>query len=142
MYLEHWGLNEMPFENTPDPRFLYYSAQHEEALTRMLYVITGRKGAAMLTGVFGCGKTVIGQAVSMELAKEKYKVAFVTNPRLNDVDFLRMITYLLGAVEPPQGKADVLIALNNIVTDNMRDGKETIIIIAKQFFIFYQNQVQ
>lgn len=129
MYLKYWGLKEMPFENTPDPRFLYYSSQHEEALTRMLYVIMNRKGAGMLTGIFGCGKTVIGQSILMELAKEKYKVAFINNPRLEDIDLLRMIAYHLGVANPPPGKTDVLIALNDAVLDNMRDGKETIIII-------------
>ena len=104
MYEEYWGLNEKPFENTPDPRFFYYSSQHEEALARMLYVIKGRKGAGMLTGVFGCGKTLIGQAIFKEISKEKYKVATITNPRLNDINFLRMIVYLLGVVEPPQKK--------------------------------------
>ena len=131
MYLEYWGLKEMPFENTPDARFFYYSMQHEEALTRMLYVIKNRKGAGMLTGIFGCGKTLVGQAILMELAKEKYKTALITNPRLSDIDLLRMIAYLLGVLEPPQGKTDVLIALNKVVSDNMRDGKETIIIIER-----------
>ena len=49
MYKQFWGLNEKPFENTPDPKFIYYSRQHEEALTRMLYAIKEGKGAAMLT---------------------------------------------------------------------------------------------
>jgi len=129
MYEEYWNLKEKPFENTPDPRFFYYSSQHEEALTRMLYVIRDRKGAGMLTGVFGCGKTLIGQSVLQEVGKEKYKVAFVTNPRLDDINLLRMITYLLGAGEPPHEKTDVLIALNNIITNNFHDGKETIVII-------------
>ena len=129
MYLKYWGLTQMPFENTPDPRFLYQSAQHEEALVRMLYVIENRKGAGMLTGVFGCGKTLIGEAVANELAKEKYKVAFITNPRLDDVNLLRMIAYFLGGVEPLQEKSDVLISLNKILQDNMRDGRDTIVII-------------
>jgi general secretion pathway protein A len=129
MYLEHWGLNEMPFENTPDPRFLYYSAQHEEVLTRMLYVVMNKKGAGMLTGIFGCGKTLIGQSVLKELAKDRYKVALITNPRLEDIDLLRMIVYYLGVIEPPQRKSDVLILLNNILLNNVRDGKETVVIV-------------
>ncbi len=129
MYLEYWRLSQMPFENTPDPRFLYLSAQHEEALTRVLYAVQNRKGACMLTGIFGCGKTLIGQFVLRELSKDNYKTAFITNPRLDDVDLLRMIAHLLGAVEPPQSKTDVLIALENIINNNMRDGKETVIII-------------
>jgi type II secretory pathway predicted ATPase ExeA len=48
MYESYWGLREMPFENTPDPRFLYRSVQHEEALARMLYAIQYKKGRAYL----------------------------------------------------------------------------------------------
>ncbi len=129
MYKEYWGLNEMPFENTPDPRFIYYSRQHEEALARALYAVKNRKGAAILTGVFGCGKTLIGQVLLMELAKEKYKVAIVINPRLEAAELLRMIAYLLGVVEPPIRKTDTLIALNETLLNNMRDGKETVVII-------------
>ncbi|MCK4648810.1 ATPase, partial [bacterium] len=61
MYEEYWGLKEKPFENTPDPRFLYYSPKHEEALTRLLYAIREKKGAAILTGGFGAGKTVLSR---------------------------------------------------------------------------------
>ena len=46
MYEEYWRLQEKPFENTPDPKFIYYSTKHEEALSRMLYSIRERKGAA------------------------------------------------------------------------------------------------
>ncbi|MDI6839372.1 MAG: hypothetical protein QMD71_00725 [bacterium] len=93
MYKEYWRLREKPFENTPDPRFLYRSPQHEEALFRLIYVVKEGKGAGMLTGIFGCGKTVLGHALREELEKDVYKVGFVNNPRLNDVDLLRMIAY-------------------------------------------------
>jgi general secretion pathway protein A len=56
MYEGYWGLAEKPFENTPDPRFLYHSRQHEEALMRLVYVVREAKGAGMLSGVFGCEK--------------------------------------------------------------------------------------
>jgi len=56
MYEAYWGLKEKPFENTPDPRFLYYSQQHKEAVARMLYVVREHKGAALFTGDYGCGK--------------------------------------------------------------------------------------
>ena len=53
MYEPYWNLREKPFENTPDPRFIYYSQRHEEALSRMLYAIREHKGAAILTGEYG-----------------------------------------------------------------------------------------
>ena len=55
MYKEYWGLRELPFENTPDPRFFYSSAEHQEALARLRYVVSERKACAVLTGVYGCG---------------------------------------------------------------------------------------
>ena len=57
MYLSYWGLKEKPFENTPNPKFFYNSAQHEEAFARMMYVVKEDKGAGVVTGVFGCGAT-------------------------------------------------------------------------------------
>ena len=137
MYEEYLGLKEKPFQNTPNPRFLYYSPQHEEALMRLVYAVRERVGAAMMTGVFGCGKTVLGQALINELAGEggeKYKIAFITNPQLEYVELLRAIVRNLKAIELPIKKtelsADYLLeVLNNILLNNMRDGKETVIII-------------
>lgn len=134
MYEEYWGLAEKPFQNTPDPRFLYYSHQHEEALMRLVYAVRERVGAAMMTGVFGCGKTVLGQALINELTGEKYKIAFITNPQLDYVELLRAIVRNLKAIELPIKKtelsADYLLeVLNNILLNNMRDGKDTVIII-------------
>ncbi len=130
MYEKYWGLNAKPFLNTPDPRFLYHSAQHEKALSRLIYAVQERVGAAMLTGVIGCGKTVIIQVVMSELSSQQYKTAYIANPRLDDIDILRMIVHNLGAVDPPPiRKADVLSILNDILLNNMRNGKETVIII-------------
>ncbi len=61
MFLSYWGLKEKPFENTPDPRFMYYSLKHKEALLNLLYAVNENKGAALLTGDVGCGKTLIAR---------------------------------------------------------------------------------
>ena len=50
MYEKYWGLNELPFENVPDPRFMYHSTQHEEALMRLICATKAQEGAAMLLG--------------------------------------------------------------------------------------------
>ena len=91
MYEQYWGLKEKPFENTPDPRFLYHSSQHEKALMRLLYAVTERKGSAMLTGVFGCGKTLLGYTLLERLDRAKFRAAFLTNPQLEPVELLRAI---------------------------------------------------
>jgi len=135
MYEEYWNLREKPFQNTPDPRFLYYSQEHEEALSRLTYTVKEGLGAAMLAGVFGCGKTVIGQALAEKLG-EGYKTAFITNPNLNHVELLREITYQLGVKDNlPREKTDLMHLLNDILRDNINDGKETVIIIDEAHII-------
>lgn len=129
MYEQHWKLREKPFENTPDPRFLYNSPQHEEGLSRLLYVVKERKGAGLLTGVYGCGKTLLARTLMKELENSVYKVAILTNPRLDDVEMLRMIAYHLGVSEPPQRKADILITLERILQNNLNDGKRTVVVV-------------
>ena len=61
MYEAHWGLSEPPFSLTPDPRFLYMSRGHEDALMMLHYAISRNKGAAMLSGDIGLGKTTVSR---------------------------------------------------------------------------------
>ena len=140
MYEEYWGFKKKPFQNTPDPRFFYESAEHEEALAKMLYTIEEGLGAGMLTGVFGCGKTVIGQALLGKLPGDKYKTAFITNPQLEYVELLRAIVRNLKSVELPAKKTELsadslLEILGNILENNARDGRETIVIIDEAHII-------
>ena len=140
MYLEYWGLHELPFENTPDPRFLYLSPIHQEALVRLLYAIKGRKGAAMLVGEVGAGKTVLSRTLIARLPAEQYDIGLVTNPSLPPVDLLREILYQLGIatasdnqadqqVQSATSKLDLLHALNEHCLRNWRQGKDTVIIV-------------
>ena len=139
-YIAHWGLNKKPFENTPDPDFLYYSGQHKEALLRLLYAIQEKKGAAMLTGVFGCGKTLLGQALLTELEGDRYRLVNIYNPQLDAVELVMAIATRLGAQNFPARKTEVLInivldAIYTALVDSMRDGKENIIIIDEAHLI-------
>jgi len=136
MYEAYWGLTEKPFENTADPRFLYYSTQHEEAFTRLMYAIQEQKGAAVLSGIFGCGKTVVAQAVLASLSKGKYETAFVINPQLSHVELLREILYDLGVKDNlPAQKTDILHSLNEILHNNKDNGKQTVVMIDEAHLI-------
>ena len=133
-YGAYWKLAAMPFQNTPDPRFLYLSSQHEEALARMLYTIQGHKGGGLITGVFGCGKTLLAQALMDKVNPANYKFAIINNPQLDPVDLLRAIVRNLKAIDLPQKKtelsADYLLeTLSKILQDNMRNGQETVVIV-------------
>ena len=95
----------------------------------MLYCVRERKGGGVLSGVFGCGKTVVCQMLLQELNQERYRRAYVANPRLSDVDLLRMIAHHLGLPNPPANKADVLMALEGLISDNAREGRDSVIVI-------------
>lgn len=131
MYLEYWGLTEKPFENTPDPKFLYKSSNHEEALMRMNYCIEEKKGAAMLTGEYGSGKTLLTRALLKELLKEenKYKVALIVNPSFASNDFLREIIFQFENVLLEGTKLKLIHSLNEILYKSMNDNKRSIVIV-------------
>lgn len=144
MYEAYWDLTEKPFENTPDPRFIYLSSQHEEGLSRLLYSVSEGKGAAMLTGIFGCGKTLLGRTLLKELDKDIYKTAFIANPYLTYEELLMHIVYHLGGKDLPQRKTEILVntileRLSEILENNMRDGKKTVIIIDEAHVIKDRN---
>jgi general secretion pathway protein A len=129
MYVEYWGLKEKPFENTPEPRFLYHSSLHEEAFSRMLYAIRERKGGAMLSGEYGSGKTLLSRALMQELSEERYQVALIFNPRLKPMEFIREIIYQLGGDSASISKSKLLHILNEILYNNHNKNKDTILLI-------------
>ena len=130
MYESYWKLKEKPFENTPDPRFMYYSKKHEEALTRLLYAIKENKGAAMLTGDYGSGKTVLSRIVINYLIKnEIYEVALLTYPKLTPLQFIQEIIFQLKNEHREGDKPKLLHELQDIFYENFRSGKKTIIMI-------------
>ena len=129
MYEEYWGLNTLPFENVPDPRFLYRSSQHEEALMRLLYATKSQKGAVMLTGEIGCGKTTLSRVFIQELSSDKYEIGLIANPCLSPIDLLKEILYQLGVDKSVDDKAGMLHALNEKMLENLNNGKKTIVVI-------------
>lgn len=129
MYEKYWGLQEKPFENTPDPRFLFHSDDIAEVFTRLLYALKNNRGAAMLTGGSGCGKTLMARALVQEFDPETTEVALLTNPRWNPDEFLREILYQLGEESSLENRAQIVHRLNEVVFENFSAGRETIVLI-------------
>ncbi len=106
MYKEFYGFRERPFSKTPDPRFLYRSQMHKEALARLLYAVEERD-LILLTGEIGCGKTTLSRTLMDELDTD-YRVIVFINPRLDPMEFLRALALRLGIAEPSRYKTDLL----------------------------------
>ena len=130
MYQAYWSLTEKPFENTPDPKFIYYSKKHKEAISRLLYAVREHKGAALLTGEYGSGKTLLSRVLWHELQQEKiYESVFILNPRLCGLDMLREITQQLTGSEAPTNRIDLFHSLHNILYANHNLSRHTVIVV-------------
>lgn len=95
MYLSFFGLNEKPFAITPDPRYLYLSARHAEALAHLLYGINEAGGFVQLTGEVGTGKTTVIRSLLAQIPKNA-EIALILNPRMTAPEFLLTICEELG----------------------------------------------
>lgn len=97
MYLDYYGLKEAPFSITPDPRFVFLSERHRDALAHLIYGISqgGGGGFVQLTGEVGTGKTTLSRLL-LEQLPERTRVALVLNPRLKPLELLEAICEELG----------------------------------------------
>ena len=129
MYKSYWHLKEKPFENSPDPRFLFHSRQHDEALFRLLYAIQSAKGAALLTGEYGWGKTLLMHTIVSELSSGQFKIAYLTNPRWSATELIQEILYQFEINSSGTTRMQLLHALNDFLFENVRNKKHTIIIV-------------
>ncbi|HEY3704753.1 MAG TPA: AAA family ATPase [Terracidiphilus sp.] len=121
MYKKFFGLRDLPFACSPDPRFLYVVPEIQEALACLQYGIAARKGFVVLTGEVGTGKTTIVKAVLDSLAKDRVCTAFVFNPRLNVLDFLEFVLSDFGIRVASRTKAGMLMQLNSWLIERYRD---------------------
>ncbi len=129
MYNAFFGLKESPFSLTPDPAFLYRSAQHEEALANLIYGVQSRKGFLVLTGEVGTGKTTMLECLQDYLAAQRVDYAFLFNSRLTVEQFFEMICYDLDLRCAKTSKTEVLIALNQRLVQNANEGRTTALVL-------------
>jgi general secretion pathway protein A len=128
VYLEFYGLAEPPFNPTPDPKFLYLTAGHREALAQLLYGVQERRGFLVLTGEVGTGKTTLLQAL-LERLDGSTAVAYIYNSTL---PFDEMLEYMLadfGVRGPGTSKAQRLFALNDFLIERQRAGHNTVLVV-------------
>jgi general secretion pathway protein A len=114
MYLSFFGLNEKPFAITPDPRYLYLSERHAEALAHLLYGINEAGGFVQLTGEVGTGKTTVVRSLLAQTPKNA-EIALILNPKMTAPEFLLTICEELG-IGVPDAATDSLKDLVDILS--------------------------
>jgi general secretion pathway protein A len=131
MYTSFFGLNEKPFSITPDPRYLFMSERHGEALAHLVYGVTESGGFVQLTGEVGTGKTTLVRTLLLNQMPDNADVAVVLNPQLSVLEFLATICEELH-IDVPHNKGSIKAqtdALNRHLLQAHAAGRRTILIV-------------
>ena len=130
MYLRHFGLREAPFELTPNPRFLYFTARHREALANLKYGLSSAKAVTVLVGEAGTGKTTLIRAVLDSDACRQVRCVHLTNPSLTRNEFLETLARGFNLSDAAQtSKATLLSELDVQLRERRREGEITALIV-------------
>ena len=129
MYLDYFGLKELPFSIAPDPRYLYMSERHREALAHLLYGVSGQGGFVVLTGEVGTGKTTICRCFLNQVPKNT-DVAFIINPKLSARELMSSMCDELDIKHHDSASIKTLTDLiNHYLLAAHADNRHTVLII-------------
>ena len=133
MYAAHFGLKREPFSIAPDPRYLFMSERHREALAHLLYGVRGGGGFVLLTGEIGAGKTTVCRCF-LEQVPKRTNVAYIFNPKLTALELLQSVCHEFRiTVQARDGAAptlkDHVDALNEYLLRTHAAGQNSILII-------------
>ena len=127
MYKEFYGLEDLPFNLTPDPRFIVFTPSYNEVLASLYYGLENAKGLIVLTGEVGTGKTTALRWILRRL-DSSVLAAYVFNPRLSVDEFYHHVTQMLGITDWTN-KAELLQLMGKVLEDRHRRGLRTVLIV-------------
>jgi general secretion pathway protein A len=128
VYLEYYGLTEPPFDLTPNPRFLYFTGKHREALNHLLYGIRERKGFVQITGEVGAGKTTLCRAMLEQLGGQ-YSTALILNPVLDADLLMKAIAMEFGLKVKGLDRLETIEVINQFLLEQVHNERESVLII-------------
>ena len=127
MYAEFYGLRELPFALTPDPRYIYFTPSHTEVMANLHYGVESGKGLIVVTGEVGTGKTTVLRWMMQRLDRT-VMVAYIFNPRLSVPEFYQHLAALFD-IQNWETKSDLLIELGKVLETRHSRGLRTVLII-------------
>ncbi|MFV8571077.1 ExeA family protein [Marinobacter sp. SBS5] len=129
MYYDFFGFREPPFSIAPDPRYLYLSDRHKEALAHLMYGVQGQGGFIVITGEVGTGKTTVCRCF-LDNAPEHVDIALILNPRLSARELLSAVCDELEIAHAPDASIKVLVdAINADLLKAHAAGRHKVLII-------------
>lgn len=128
MYLQFYGLREAPFGPAPDPKFLYQSSRHREALAQLVYGVRERKGFIVLSGEIGTGKTTLLRTL-LERLDTRWPVAYIHNTAMDIDGLLEYILQDWGVKSEATTHAQRLFELNAFLIEQHRSGASPVLVI-------------
>ena len=139
MYLNFYGLREAPFELTSNPRFLFYTAQHREALSNLEYGLSSAKALTVLVGEAGTGKTTLLHAALESERCRGVRTVLLSNPKLTRAEFVETLAtqFQLGA-RAEQSKASLLEALEVVLRERRERGEITALVVDEAQSLSYE----
>src|SRR2546426_5461724 len=127
MYTAFYGLKELPFALTPDPRYIYFTPSHTEVMANLHYGIESGRGLIVVTGEVGTGKTTMLRWVMQRLDRT-VMVAYIFNPRLSVTEFYQHLATLFD-IRNWETKSDLLIELGKVLDSRHSRGLRTVLIV-------------
>lgn len=130
-YLEHFGLRYEPFSNAPMERFYFRSPQHERAMIRLLHVIEGMRGLAILSGEIGQGKTTLARRLLERLPEDRFEASMlvVIHSGIDGGWLLRRIARSIGVEQPSEEKLELLGQVYDRLLEIHRQGRKAVVLI-------------
>jgi general secretion pathway protein A len=130
MYLRHYGFRELPFELTPNPKYLYLTPQHREALSNLEYGLSSAKAVTVLVGEAGTGKTTLLRAALESDRCERVRCVYLNNPALTRAEFIETLARRFELREGTgSSKALLLEELERVLRHRRGQGEVTALVV-------------
>jgi type II secretory pathway predicted ATPase ExeA len=130
MYERFYGLRERPFDLTPNPRYLFLTAKHREALSNLQYGISARRGVTLLIGEAGTGKTTLVRTVLESEERRKTRCVYMNNPMLTRREFIEFLANAFDLSErAASSKTRLLAELERVLRDRRAEGVTTALFV-------------